>query len=90
MGTNLVDVEKGALLLPGKLLIFTIVPVSVVKSIHLYRYQWREIIQSILSPSVQPIGQALYEVSGQNSALVSDKCEQVWRLVLSRVLKLVS
>ena len=44
----------------------------------------------ILAPSVEPIGQALCRGNWQSVALAVTKCEEVWSLVLSHVLKLVS
>ena len=44
----------------------------------------------ILSPSVQPIGQALCRGNWQSIALAVTKCDEVWSLVINHVLKVVS
>ena len=43
----------------------------------------------ILSP-VQPIGQALCRGNWQSIALAVTKCDEVWSLVITRVLKVVA
>ena len=44
----------------------------------------------ILSPSVQPIGQALCRGNWQSIALAVTKCDEVWSLVITHVLKVVA
>ena len=39
----------------------------------------------ILSPSVQPIGQALCRGNWQSIALAVTKCDEVWSLVINHV-----
>ena len=44
----------------------------------------------LLSPSVQPIGQALCRGNWQSIALAVTKCDEVWSLVINHVLKVVA